>query len=346
MATQTDLYAVLGVAPDCEDFVIQAAYRALMRRYHPDTNSDPEAAQKAQAINDAYAVLGNSQRRANYDSSRGTKSTGQRSEERSQGRAQSGAGPKSPPPPPTPPENTEVVEFSEGRGLLASLAFLGFLAIPAIIYFVSISSTDAQADNTMNVDETMTTDEVLANDTMNIVANAAAAAPAKLSEMPMTPVEYSTIEGSANEFARIVMKSGIAGARNYSQDCHRKVDETPTWAGADSCAAFDLAAAYIDQQICSDRTCSVNGYFQFQQQNLDDSYESAGATPYTVAGRINQIKAAVEPAAEEAVRTAITRAEAAKAARATREPTPAPADPFANASNPSYADPSGVTRND
>jgi curved DNA-binding protein CbpA len=342
MANQTDLYAVLGVAPDCEDFVIQAAYRALMRRYHPDTNSDPHAAQKAQAINEAYAVLGNPQKRSNYDASWRTKSTDSRSAGGgAQDCAQSGTGSK-PPPPPPPPENTEVVEFSEGRGLLASLAFLVFLAIPAIIYFASLPGTSAQPDNTMNVDDTMTTNEILANDTMSIDANAMAAAPAKLSELPVTPVEYSMIEGAANDFARVVMKSGIMGARNYSQECHKKVEEAPSWAGADSCAAFDLAAAYIDQQVCSDRTCTVNGYFQFQRQNLDDSYEAAGAVPYTVASRINQIKGAVEPAAEEAVRIAIAKAEADRAAR---QPTPAPSDPFANSSNTSDVDPLAV-RND
>ena len=328
MANQTDLYAVLGVAPDCEDFVIQAAYRALMRRYHPDTNSDPQAAKKAQAINEAYAILGNPQRRSNYDASRRAKSTGSRpAGEGTQDRAQSGTESKSPPQ----PENTEVVEFSEGRGLLASLAFLVFLAIPAVIYFASLPGTSGQPDNTMNVDETMTTNEILAND--------------KLSDLPATPVEYSMIEGAANDFARVVMKSGIMGARNYSQECHKKVEEAPSWAGADSCAAFDLAAAYIDQQVCSDRTCTVNGYFQFQRQNLDESYEAAGAVPFTVAGRINQIKGAVEPAAEEAVRIAIAKAEADRAARAARQPTPAPSDPFANSSNPSDADPLAV-RND
>jgi hypothetical protein len=344
MASASDLYRVLGVAPDCEDFVIQAAYRALMRRYHPDTNRDPEAAQKAQAINEAYAVLGNPKKRANYDASRRPSSTGRPSGgEGARNRAQSRAESKAPPPP---PESTEVVEFSEGRGLLASMVFLVFLAIPAVIFFVSLTNTNDQSDNTMNVDETMTTNEVLSYDTMNIASNAVAAAPAKLSEMPLIPVEYSTIEGAANEFARIVMKSGIMGARNHSQDCHRKVEETPSWAGADSCAAFDLAAAYIDQQVCSDRTCTINGYFQFQRQNLDDSYEAAGAVPYSVASRINQIKGAVEPAAEEAVRIAVAKAEAAKAAREARQPTPAPTDPFANSSNPSYVDPNGVIRND
>jgi hypothetical protein len=49
--------------------VIRAAYRALMRRYHPDADPSGEAAQKAQAINAAYAVLSDPDKRTRYDGS-------------------------------------------------------------------------------------------------------------------------------------------------------------------------------------------------------------------------------------------------------------------------------------
>ena len=37
--------------------MIRAAYRALMRRYHPDTDRSAEASERARVINAAYAVL-------------------------------------------------------------------------------------------------------------------------------------------------------------------------------------------------------------------------------------------------------------------------------------------------
>ena len=49
--------------------MIRAAYRALIRRYHPDTDPSREAAQRAQALNAAYAVLGDPDKRARYDGS-------------------------------------------------------------------------------------------------------------------------------------------------------------------------------------------------------------------------------------------------------------------------------------
>lgn len=65
-----DHYATLGVAPTSEDVVIRAAYLALMRRYHPDRNPSPEAAARVRAITAAYAVLGDWDRRTDYDSTR------------------------------------------------------------------------------------------------------------------------------------------------------------------------------------------------------------------------------------------------------------------------------------
>ena len=67
----SDCYAILGVTPAAEDVVIGAAYRALMRHYHPDTNHDPAAQARAQQISAAYAVLRDPARRAEYDAQRG-----------------------------------------------------------------------------------------------------------------------------------------------------------------------------------------------------------------------------------------------------------------------------------
>jgi hypothetical protein len=66
----SDHYAILGVTPKAEAVVISAAYRALIRHYHPDTNPDPNAQAKAREITAAYSVLRDPQKRADYDASR------------------------------------------------------------------------------------------------------------------------------------------------------------------------------------------------------------------------------------------------------------------------------------
>jgi curved DNA-binding protein CbpA len=60
-----DAYLVLQVRPDTEQFVLDAAFRALARRYHPD-GLTPEPPRMA-AINQAYAQVRTLALRAAYD---------------------------------------------------------------------------------------------------------------------------------------------------------------------------------------------------------------------------------------------------------------------------------------
>lgn len=64
-----DYYSILGVTPASEEVVIRAAYRALMRRYHPDADASAEAAERAREINEAYSVLSDPGKRAHYEES-------------------------------------------------------------------------------------------------------------------------------------------------------------------------------------------------------------------------------------------------------------------------------------
>jgi curved DNA-binding protein CbpA len=60
-------YDTLNVSPDAELVVIEAAYRALMKKYHPDQGAAAESGASAADINQAYAVLRDPGRRAEYD---------------------------------------------------------------------------------------------------------------------------------------------------------------------------------------------------------------------------------------------------------------------------------------
>lgn len=59
-----DPYEVLQVHRRAEPEVIRAAFRALARKYHPDFGGD---AHRMVAITEAYATLGNAERRATFD---------------------------------------------------------------------------------------------------------------------------------------------------------------------------------------------------------------------------------------------------------------------------------------
>lgn len=62
-----DYYEVLGVAPDADEKAIKDAFRDLALRYHPDRNKAPEAEARFKEIAEAYAVLSDPKKRAEYD---------------------------------------------------------------------------------------------------------------------------------------------------------------------------------------------------------------------------------------------------------------------------------------
>jgi curved DNA-binding protein len=63
-----DYYQTLGVARDSSEAEIKKAYRKLAMKHHPDRNrGKPDAEEKFKAINEAYEVLSDPQKRARYD---------------------------------------------------------------------------------------------------------------------------------------------------------------------------------------------------------------------------------------------------------------------------------------
>lgn len=63
-----DYYQVLGVPRNADDKAIKKAYRQLVRENHPDVNrDDPNAEKRIKEINEAYAVLSDSEKRSKYD---------------------------------------------------------------------------------------------------------------------------------------------------------------------------------------------------------------------------------------------------------------------------------------
>lgn len=68
MADKRDYYEVLGVDKNADDAAIKKAYRALAKKYHPDTNpGDKEAEAKFKEASEAYAVLSDKEKRQKYD---------------------------------------------------------------------------------------------------------------------------------------------------------------------------------------------------------------------------------------------------------------------------------------
>jgi len=76
MADQPDAYRVLQVDPEADPEVVQAAYRRLAQKYHPDTTNVPDAAARMVAINAAWETLRDPKRRAAFDAERRLRGSG------------------------------------------------------------------------------------------------------------------------------------------------------------------------------------------------------------------------------------------------------------------------------
>ena len=62
-----DYYDTLGVKPDASEADIKSAYRRLARKFHPDVSKEAGAEERFKAVNEAYEVLRDTDKRAQYD---------------------------------------------------------------------------------------------------------------------------------------------------------------------------------------------------------------------------------------------------------------------------------------
>lgn len=71
-----DYYRVLGVSDKADASEIKKAYRKLARQYHPDVSSAADAEERFKEVGEAYEILGDAKRRAEYDQLRQLRASG------------------------------------------------------------------------------------------------------------------------------------------------------------------------------------------------------------------------------------------------------------------------------
>ena len=63
-----DPYDILGVTKKATEAEIKKAFRTLAKKHHPDTHAnDPKAVKKFQEVSGAYEILGDKEKRAQFD---------------------------------------------------------------------------------------------------------------------------------------------------------------------------------------------------------------------------------------------------------------------------------------
>ena len=67
MSDKRDYYEVLGVEKSASPSELKNSFRRLARKYHPDRSTEADAEDRFKEIQEAYAVLSDEQKRAQYD---------------------------------------------------------------------------------------------------------------------------------------------------------------------------------------------------------------------------------------------------------------------------------------
>lgn len=314
-------YLILGVARDAPDYVIQAAYRACLKRFHPDQYKGPDASKRTGDIVAAYEVLRDPVKRIAVDS--------RLDSARSSRKAST---PPPPPPPPRPepsasahPQKLEKEKTSQWPAFTA-------LGIIGLILF-SLSATERKdatsADMTaLETEANLDASADTVADPLNYAfaptedaANAAEEAAASIEDGALISlphqaeaVSFSNVETASKRFFSVFQKDGMIGARRVSEQCHEQQTQSPTWEGLDYCAAFDFAADMMDRGFASSSGASRNAYFEFQAANQADYYLGRQTYP-----RLNSVRNASQTALSEAMQRYLSRQQQARQAALEKE---------------------------
>jgi len=74
---EKDYYSILGVSENATEAEIKKTFRGLAKKYHPDANrGDKDAEKRFKEISEAYEVLSDKEKRAQYDELRRARATG------------------------------------------------------------------------------------------------------------------------------------------------------------------------------------------------------------------------------------------------------------------------------
>lgn len=215
MSNERTLYDILGVSRSTDQAAIHSAYRALMKRHHPDLGAGTAAEDKdvAAEVNAAFAVLRNAGRRTQYDAEL------RYNEARAFGIAveQRGA-------PGHPPHPVRARPRRSGRPWL-----VGGLALAAAGAIAAGALAPLAPDTERSVTR-------LAKSSAPLIAKAPAPA------LPALPIGAAQAEQGTNEFARVAAQEGLGGAVAYSELCFAEQARTQRADDLDFCIAFDRAA--------------------------------------------------------------------------------------------------------
>ena len=300
MNVSGDHYQVLGVSADANGDALRLAYRDLMRRIHPDVNDSDEAAARARAANEAYRILADPKSRARYDQDRLRKrglSTLSPSVERPADRQQ-----------------IQQILEQEFHPRQSWAPFLAFVLTSATVVGLLVASGRLDPTAQKVADIKLPPAGSAEKQTNDLVAKIAIAdlrpsgtqttqkddAPASdigvgetgkgsAGKEQLTPI-LSDLAVGAGTFAQISLKSGLIGARQFSEQCHLRAVTSRSIREADRCTAFDFTGSYVDAEASLATLNPPNAYFEARGRQSGQIYRSVGLSSEAASVRLAAVK--------------------------------------------------------
>ncbi|MDG2535749.1 J domain-containing protein [Sphingomonas sp. HITSZ_GF] len=286
-----DPYAVLGLSPKADDVVIRAAWKALMRKYHPDASTAPDAAEQAARINAAFKLLITPEARAAYDRSRNPP-------------------PSAPVPRPRPATAWKAAAPRTGfaaktakwrlrrrRRDLAIAAFVVTLA-GGLAFYVARNDLPFPAPVQRLVDGIITNPTVAqARDNARrllgldapIVAATTSGTPAGRNGPP-PDIDEAAITATVEQFAALAAQDSAAAVVE-GRKC-AGAQQASGWAALDGCTAIDIAGLASAKGMFTAPDPGA-AYFEQAALTLPERYASVSSDAALVAARIDRIRALV-----------------------------------------------------
>jgi hypothetical protein len=277
-----DAYGVLGLRPSADDVVIRAAWKALIRKHHPDSSTAPDAAEQAAKINAAFKLLGTPDARAAYDRSRTLRPV---APPPSKPRPAAAAPAPAPPPPRRRWKRFRRfamvgVAFAMTGGATVYLAH-NDLALPAPVERLGdefltnarVSQARANARRILGLDRPR-----------NVAAEPAGPA----EKAPPPAVDEAAVTAAISEFGKFAARrDGSAAAEG--RKCSASTQSAPSWSALDRCVALHIAGlGTADSLFGSPDPSAV--YFRDVAVGLPERYAALSIDDAGISSRIEKIR--------------------------------------------------------
>ena len=287
MASLPDYYAVLGLAPGADQAVIHSTWKALLRRYHPDANPGVDVGSRAQAINEAYAVLGKPASRAAYDRQRFSPPPPPRTGMRPGTRPGPHPQPRRRPDPharPPAPKTSQPQRGGVGDKWLPGLFLLLLTAAPVgMIFVLQNEELDLHRSYAPAADVTSA-----ALPPSSIVPPPPADLPPAEPPLRESPLDLASLDTAIAQAKETVATRGLSAAAARSRTCAAAAG---TWAAIDFCAAFDEAAVLAD--TLAQHGAVTDPWFATAGERSTARYARLGLDAPTAFARADRIRAHV-----------------------------------------------------